>query len=1073
MALAFILSVNCICGAADIREADPSGKSVHYVTNIAQFRTLTGEDYLGSCDFRLTGSVTLVDTNRDLLVLQDATGAVALNFRLQGTGLEVGQKVTLKGTNCCPYYATFPDYPYRPSGRNICPSFKAPVNWGIYYLTRMRGYLHPLVSGNYRFWIASDNSSELWLSSDATPSKARKIASIQRFEYVNPDEWSRYPSQRSEVIQLKGGETYYIEALQEQSEGGDNLSVGWQDLTRGKQNISVIDGRHLSPVADEGDMTSTNATNGILREYWTNFSAGDLSGMGGARPFNSALTVKEVGVEIHGHEPLPHPEQIALNQALQDKDNYRWVEVEGFAKFKASDGNVTFLELSDGQAQVQVRASNVSPAILESSSNTALRVDGVCEGVFDQKRAGIPEIIWASTENSISKIESGKLTSPGPAKSATALTGGTIDPAMQGFYSTRGVVTFNDRVFGNDYVFVQEENSAMLVSPGNQALKGRLKVGQNVDLGGNLEAGKTYPILTPLVVTELGMHIMPPAIIPNLSSPFSGNMEGRWCELEGIVHSANSNGTLSIMGKDGPAYLWMGQTPSNCLSRWVDAKVRARGVLMLSLLDAPLLLVPSRNYLDTEEAAPENVYKVPRSPIASVLSKENQSQPSHRMRVAGEVTYLGTHSFFMQDASGGISVRTPQQANINLGETVDVVAFPMSDGLAHFLSDPLVHPAKLLEHVKPADLDLSEALMAKQSGMLVQASGVLLTQKTNGLNQVLELQEQQRIFVATLPLHWGALPNFLIGSRLRITGLREDEIAALQSADEKSPTAQLLTPLNILLRSPHDVTVLSGPPWWTWRRIAMLVGILLLTLFVTTLWIHLLQRRLERQKVAQIAFSRQVLERLEDERGRIASNLHDSLGQTLLFIKHRADLAIQRSTEEEALRKRLNEISGTTSQAIDEVRRITVGLRPFQLDRLGLTKAIRASVAQISENSSIEFASRVEEIDGLFSKDAEIHIYRIVQEAINNIVKHSLATETAVVVKKKGDVVSLSIRDNGRGFDSTKPTAQLYDLGYGLHGIAERAQILGAELSIDSKPGGGTVLTVEIPFTNAKICNKT
>ena len=107
-------------------------------------------------------------------------GAVALNFPLEEHDPRVGQLVTLEGADCCPYFASFPDYPYKPSGWDIRGSFEAPTNGSTYYLTRMRGYLHPPATGQYSFWIASDNSSELWLSLDAEPSKARRIASIPR-----------------------------------------------------------------------------------------------------------------------------------------------------------------------------------------------------------------------------------------------------------------------------------------------------------------------------------------------------------------------------------------------------------------------------------------------------------------------------------------------------------------------------------------------------------------------------------------------------------------------------------------------------------------------------------------------------------------------------------------------------------------------------------------------------------------------------------------------------------------------------------------------------------------------------
>ena len=105
-----------------------------------------------------------------------------------------------------------------------------------------------------------------------------------------------------------------------------------------------------------------------------------------------------------------------------------------------------------------------------------------------------------------------------------------------------------------------------------------------------------------------------------------------------------------------------------------------------------------------------------------------------------------------------------------------------------------------------------------------------------------------------------------------------------------------------------------------------------------------------------------------------------------------------------------------------------------------------------------------DDIGGLLDKEAEIHVYRIVQEAVNNILKHSAATEAAVVIKRLAATVSLSIRDNGRGFDAgTLYDSNAADVGHGLSGIKERIRILGGTFAIDSRPGQGTSLNIEIP----------
>ena len=1034
----------------------------HCVTNAAQFRNLSGADYLSGCDFHLTGVVTLVDPNRDLVVLQDASGAVALNFWNDGRQLHVGQLVTLDGTNCCPYFAALPDYPYRPSGWDIRNSFEAPMNWGEYHLTRMRGYLHPPATGQYSFWVASDNSSELWLSADANPSKARKIAWIPRYGWVSPHEWSRFPSQRSEPILLKADETYYIEALQEQTTLGDHLSVAWAGPSLGQ---GVISGRYLTPWGECRGPTDI-ATNGMLREYWTNYSAGDLSGLGGARAFESALTVKEVRVNIHGPGQLPNAERIALNQRLSPENNYRWVQVEGAVKFAGANGGVAFLELSDGQAQVQVRGLHWSPELLKRIGNALVRVQGVCEGAYDQKETLVPGLIWASGEDCISLAEASETRVSAVAVAQPALASMTnSDSARQGFYGMRGVVTFNDRVFENDYIFVQGNAAAVLVASDRHPLKSHLTVGRWVDLGGGLEPGKYVPVITPLVVTELGWHTMPPPVTQPLSAPDPASREGRWSELEGVVHAVNTNGTLSLLGKEGPACLWVGQTASNHLASYVDAKLRVRGVLLLTLFDTPLLLVPSPDFVEVEEAAPEDPFGMPRRAIADLLPAVMESSWPHRARVVGEITYRNAHSFFIQDGSGGIQVQAPLPPGLDVGNTVQVLAFPSLKGFIPTMTDPLVRPAKPLEQVKPRSLDLSEALSSKQSGNLVQVSATFLSCKTNGISQILELQEQQRVFTATLTADRGRLPDILPGSHVRVMGVCDNTTTVLSQAGEKSAGAQTLASLNILLRSPADVIVLGGPPWWTWKRTAALVSALLTVLFIALLWVHLLRRRLERQQAARLAFSRQVLKRLEDERRRIAINLHDSLGQILLAIKNQAVLAMQRSADEPGLRQRLDEISGASSQAIEEVRQITQGLRPYQLDRLGLTQAIRAAVSLAAETSRIQFASRVEDMDGALGKDSEIHVYRIVQEAVNNVIKHSAATEATVVIKRRPGVVALSIRDNGRGFDvGTLDSASPSGAGSGLSGIAERVRILNGKLTMNSRPGEGTSLTIEVPL---------
>ncbi len=220
---------------------------------------------------------------------------------------------------------------------------------------------------------------------------------------------------------------------------------------------------------------------------------------------------------------------------------------------------------------------------------------------------------------------------------------------------------------------------------------------------------------------------------------------------------------------------------------------------------------------------------------------------------------------------------------------------------------------------------------------------------------------------------------------------------------------------------------------------------------------------LQREQRAQREFSARLIASQEQERKRVAGEIHDSLGQNLIVIKNRADVALS-GDDVVPLSDQLAEISRSASEAIQEVRTIAHNLRPYQLDRLGLTKALEALVKQI-KSSGLALHAEIESIDRLFEPAHEINLYRIAQESLNNILKHSGAKTAWVTVKKEKARVTISVRDDGRGFDYS---ALLNDpkskRGLGLTGLIERARSMGGDLQIDSAPGQGTQLTFTIRF---------
>ena len=163
-------------------------------------------------------------------------------------------------------------------------------------------------------------------------------------------------------------------------------------------------------------------------------------------------------------------------------------------------------------------------------------------------------------------------------------------------------------------------------------------------------------------------------------------------------------------------------------------------------------------------------------------------------------------------------------------------------------------------------------------------------------------------------------------------------------------------------------------------------------------------RQLKEIQAAQQAFSQQLIASQENERQRISGELHDSLGQRLIIIKNHALFLLRpraSAQSEEERRETLEESNAEASLAIDETRTISYNLRPFQLDRVGLSKAIEALVRSAPRATNIRFTTSIADIDASFPEELRINFYRIVQEAINNIMKHSGASEAELRVAKR------------------------------------------------------------------------
>jgi len=182
----------------------------------------------------------------------------------------------------------------------------------------------------------------------------------------------------------------------------------------------------------------------------------------------------------------------------------------------------------------------------------------------------------------------------------------------------------------------------------------------------------------------------------------------------------------------------------------------------------------------------------------------------------------------------------------------------------------------------------------------------------------------------------------------------------------------------------------------------------------------------------------------------------------LAMIKNSAVFGANTAADLSEAKEQLAEISGASAQAISEVREIAYNLRPYLVDRLGLTKAISELLEKIEDSTGLEIDEQLENIDDLFAKEAEISIYRIIQESLNNILKHAEATKTRVSMTETERSVKIEISDNGKGFDAHSASETSGRGGFGLLGMRERVRMLGGTLAIESAADQGAQIKIEL-----------
>jgi signal transduction histidine kinase len=267
------------------------------------------------------------------------------------------------------------------------------------------------------------------------------------------------------------------------------------------------------------------------------------------------------------------------------------------------------------------------------------------------------------------------------------------------------------------------------------------------------------------------------------------------------------------------------------------------------------------------------------------------------------------------------------------------------------------------------------------------------------------------------------------------------------------------------------VLVLNKPPnLWELSR-WQIFGVASLCIVEALLIAGLLMERANRRRAeedlrrnqrAMRSLTGRLLHAQEEERRRIARELHDDLNQSLALLAVELDLLGQKPPDSLAqLGGRIHELSGRVKQLSSSVHALSHLLHPSKLEQLGLVAAVRGLCQEVTHGHGLAIEFVAQQVPATIPDGAALCLYRITQEALRNILKHSGAPHARVELRGSGDTVCLRIADDGSGFDSGSVACRE---GLGLLGMRERLSLLGGTVAIDSRPGGGTRIDVRLPL---------
>jgi signal transduction histidine kinase len=628
----------------------------------------------------------------------------------------------------------------------------------------------------------------------------------------------------------------------------------------------------------------------------------------------------------------------------------------------------------------------------------------------------------------------------------------------------RGIVIGEAEPEGESFAMM--DSTAGIYLRGSPSLVSRIRHGDVVEIEGHSDPGEFAPFVRLTSLRKTGHETLPEPRTVSFEQLVTGRPDAQWVEVSGVVRSCDvmAGHKYKLELATGGGRLSVQINSPLPLENPIDAEVRLRGVCYYQVNNtrqvlSPLLLVPREVPVIVQSAPPADPYGEPVRSIGSLLQFAPQGSYGHRVHVRGVVTYSDHgKSLWIRDETQGLRVHARQVDVLESGDVVDVLGFPNRGDYTPVLEDAVFQ--KRASAPSPAPIHLPDASSAlNYDAGLVEVPAVLTAWQEAADGWVLVLEGNGVTFRALL--RSDAMRSAIEpGSRVRVTGICSVLVG------EESPPTGLSAPhsFQILLRSPTDLALVQPPPWWTWERVVWLLGAVVGGLLLVVAIVMSVARRRLREKTIERARAEAEFTAILAERNRMAREIHDTLAQGLGAISMQLELVKgELSPDTNGAGKHLEQARRLVRDSLADARNSIWNMRSQVLETGDLASALSGILRQLAGGTNVEAHIRVIGEPRRLPPVTENNLLRIGQEAITNAMKHAHPRHLSVELEFAGKEVHLRVTDDGKGFNTAAPSTGRS--GFGLMGIRERTDELHGALTLESRPGDGTQLTLVVPVT--------